>query len=233
MKRFVVVEGMDGAGKGTAIAALREWAKGKMVCDAREYWKTHGKHPPIGEYDVLLTAEPTYIGEGKRLREELIQHGTTASPFEIAQAFSEDRKALYKKFVLPALKEGKYVFQERSVVSSLVYQVLMENGYTLHHLMQLPGNRFCLEHPPGLLIIMTCDPEVVMERLNKRATKQDNAIFEQLEFQRRVRLAYLSEWLKELFPEAKTVVVHVDTNPPMTVEGTKNEIKKIWNKHYQ
>lgn len=68
---FVMVDGLDGSGKGVVVDALRGWAeeKGLKVLDLREYWKKHGRNPSsavIANCDVIASAEPTYIGWGKK-----------------------------------------------------------------------------------------------------------------------------------------------------------------------
>jgi thymidylate kinase len=112
------------------------------------------------------------------------------------------------------------------VITSIVYQPLMENSYTLEEIKGLEGNKFCLNNAPDLLIITIVNPEVVIERLKTRK-KEDDAIFEQLEFQKKVKSIYESSWLKQLFEEKGSKVVFLDTNPPKTVEDTKNKAIKI------
>ena len=184
--KFVMVDGLDGSGKGVVVDALKDWAvKGGLeVLDLREYWKDADGFPNIENYDVIISAEPTYTGWGRKIREQLIRKGSTASPEEIAEAYSKDRMELYQKIIIPALNQDKFVFQERGVVTSLVYQPLQ--GLDLDFVMNLEGNTFCLDQPPDLLILTIVDPEVVMDRLDKRV-KKDNAIFENLKFQKQIK----------------------------------------------
>jgi len=227
MSKFIMVDGLDGSGKGVVVDALKEWSlkKGLKVIDLREWWKSSQGYPDISLYDVVISAEPTFTGWGKKIREHLIKNGTTSSSFDIAEAYSKDRKELYEKVIIPAKKAGKYIFQERGVVTSLVYQPTMP-GLNLELVMNLEGNRFCLEHPPDILVITVVEPEVVMERLKIRE-KKDEAIFERLEFQKKVKNIYTSRWLKRTFEEKGTKVIYLDTNPPSTVEDTKNKAVKV------
>ncbi|MBN2112101.1 hypothetical protein JW707_03295 [Candidatus Woesearchaeota archaeon] len=229
MGKLVMVDGLDGAGKGVAVNALREWAesKGMKVLDLREYWKENEGFPDVSGYDAVVSAEPTFTGVGKKIREKLIKNGSAHSGKEVADAFSQDRKELYEKVIIPALKKGKYVFQERGVITSLVYQPLMENSYTLEEIKNLEGNKFCLEHAPDLLVIVLCKPEVVIERTAARE-KQDDAVFEKVEFQKKIKKIYESKWLKELFESKGSKVVYLDTNPPSTPEDTKKKIMEIF-----
>jgi thymidylate kinase len=227
--KFVMVEGLDGSGKGVAVNALKEWAASQnmKILDLREYWKENEGFPNIDKYDAIISAEPTFTGTGKKIREEMIKNGSKYSAKEIAEAFSEQRKELYEKIIIPARKAGKFIFQERGVVTSIAYQPLMENGYTVEEIKELEGNKLCIENAPDLLIITVVKPEVVIERLGKRK-KQDDAIFEQLEFQKKAEKVYESEWLKKLFEEKGSKVVFLDTNPPKTVEDTKKKAVEIF-----
>src|SRR3989338_7784939 len=131
---FVMIDGLDGSGKGTALDALKEWAikEKKKVLDLREYWKQHDAYPKsIEGYDVIISREPTSVNYGKKIREEMIakekEHNTRKySAKEIAEAFAKDRKELYEKVIIPAKKSKKeiWIFQERGIITSLVYQPL-------------------------------------------------------------------------------------------------------------
>jgi len=93
--------------------------------------------------------------------------------------------------------------------------------------MRLPGNKLALQNSPNLLIIAQVAPETVMQRLSQRQ-KQDKAIFEEINFQRRVEQRYNSQWLKNLFENHGSKVVYLNTNFPKTVEETEEEAIKIW-----
>lgn len=224
-----MIDGLDGSGKGVAVDALKEYfiSRGKKVLDLREYWRENEGFPDTSDYDVIASAEPTFTNIGKKIRNKLIKKGNEHSGKEVANAYSDDRLELYQKIILPALNKGKIIIQERGVVTSLVYQPLMDNGYTLEEIKNLKGNKLCLEHTPDLLVITVVKPEVVMERLKNRE-KQDEAIFEKLGFQKKIEKIYESEWLKNEFEEKGTKVVYLDTNPPNTIQDTKKKIIELF-----
>jgi len=231
MGKFIMVDGLDGSGKGVVVDSLKDWAvkKGLKVIDLREYWKTAQGFPDIKDFDAIISAEPTFTGWGKKIREHLIKTGTKASSEEIAEAYSKDRKELYKKIIIPALKQNKYIFQERGVITSLVYQPLQE-GMNLGKVVNLEGNKLCLSRPPDLLIITVVNPEVVITRLDKRE-KKDDAIFEKLDFQKKIKVIYESDWLKKIFEDKGTKVIYLNTNPPSTPEDTKRKAVEILEKN--
>ncbi len=229
---FVMVDGLDASGKGTIVKSFGAWAAGKgmKVLYFNEYCRENHRFPEfeeISDYDVLVTDEPTHSYIGQAIREEFIRNSDRKYPaLSIAQAFSLDREILYRRVILPALQAGKTVFQERGVVSSVVYQPA-HGRIPLSEIINMPGNRLALQHAPNLLLILKVRAETVIERLGLRQ-KKDDAIFENLLFQKKLEERYASEWLKQLFEQHGSNVIYLDTNPPKTIEETKEEALKIW-----
>lgn len=233
---FVMVEGLDGSGKGVVVSALRDYLEeqGKKVFDLREYWKENNHIPEIDEiadYEIICSSEPTFSGIGKEIREEIIRNNKRKySGTSTAHAFSLDREILYKKLIIPAIKQGKIILQERGVATSLVYQPIQNEKLNLKEIISLPGNKLAIQNAPDLLIIVKVDPLIVMERLKKRH-KDDNAIFENIMFQRKAQYRFESDWLKKLFCHYKSNVVYLDTNPPASIEETKSKAVSIFKSH--
>jgi len=231
--KFLMVDGLDGAGKGVVIDALKEhFKKQEMnILDLREYWKENNEIPEISEieeYDVICSAEPTFSMVGKVIREEIVRDNERKySALSTAHAFALDREILYKKLLIPAREQGKIILQERGVITSLVYQPIQLERINLKDVMNLPGNRIALKNAPDVLVIMKAEPQTVMHRLKSRG-KKDHAIFENLLFQRKVELRYESGWLKSLFENFGSKVVYLDTNAPRTELDTQENAVKIW-----
>ncbi|MBT4824094.1 deoxynucleoside kinase [Candidatus Woesearchaeota archaeon] len=231
--KFVMVEGLDGSGKGVVVNTLKEYFdnKGLKVFDLREHCKEHLSFPEfseIEEYDVIINAEPTYSHVGIAIRDEIIRENERKySGLSTAHAFALDREILYKKLLIPALEKGKTVIQERGLVTSFVYQPIQLERISLKDILNIPGNRLALKYRPDLLIITKVDPQVVIHRLKNRE-KKDNAIFEKLVFQRQVANRYESEWLSKLFSGRGSQVQFLDTNYPKTVEDTQKAAIEMW-----
>lgn len=219
--RFLILDGLDGIGKGVFLDAMRAEAEreGLRILDLHEFWRTHGRHPDLAEVDgvdILLSSEPTYVGEGKRIREELIRKGTAYPARLIAEAYAEDRRLLYAQAIIPALERGITVLQSRGVTTSLVYQPLdaerKGERLTRDEVAALPGNAFCLrpEVLPDLLLIPTVrDAKEAVRRLADRE-KQDDATFETYAFQLRVKEAFESDGFRRFFEERGVRVVYPD-----------------------
>lgn len=225
--RFVMVDGLDGSGKGTVVDSLQKWAEGKnfKILDLRSYCREKGTFPEpeeVLQYDVIVSGEPTFCYVGKAIREELIRaNGRTYTATTLVNAFALDREILYKRVLIPAIKAGKYIFQERGITSTFVYQPVQEH-IQLSELVKLPGNRIALQFAPALLVVTTVKPETVIKRLGERA-KKDNSIFDNLTFQRDIDSRFRSEWLNQLFVQHGSRVVYLNTDEPKTAEQTQQE----------
>jgi thymidylate kinase len=234
--KFLMVDGLDGSGKGTIVDGLSEWAeiKSLKILDVRKYCNDNNTFPSKEEIeaaDVIISAEPTFCYIGKAIREELVRTSDRQySAWSLAQAFSLDREILYHRVIIPAVKAGKYIFQERGLTSSLVYQPVQEH-IQLSELLKLPGNKLAIKNAPTLLLIAKVSPETVVKRLDMR-TKKDNSIFDNVAFQRKLEERYSSEWLKSLFEKYGSTVQYIDTDEPKTEEDTRKEAVKIVEKFF-
>lgn len=216
--RFMIIEGMDGAGKGTITEFIRDELRLQNVptCDARAFEKKYGMLPSVddlGGARVCFTAEPTFSTVGRAIRERLIASDSAFHPFTIANAYGVDREILYKDLLLPARERGIHIVQERGVVSSLIFQT-MDTGMTVDAIAAIPGNTFSLQHPPSHLVIMTVHPKLAAERLKIRA-KQDDSMYETEEFQAKLFEQYRAEWLRKMFEDCGARVLYFDSSGTM------------------
>ncbi len=196
MGTFIVIEGIDGAGKSTQARLLAEW------------FKERGK-------EVVLTKEPTDTAFGKLIRRlvltggrEGIIDGARISHEAEALLFAADRAEHVEKLIKPSLKEGKIVISDRYFYSSLAYQ--WARGLDLEWLIDL--NRFAVR--PDLAILLDLPVKESMRRINRRSIKSE---FDKIaELQKAVRENYLK--LAERFPEMRIV------NALASVEDIHNDI---------
>lgn len=231
--KLIIADGIDGCGKGTIINTIADWCS-KHECsifDLKRYWQEKKSFPEaedLKNFNVIISAEPTFAYVGQGIREELTQKNKRDYSAEsIAQAFALDREILYKRIHIPLLKEGKIILQERSVVSSMVYQPAQKDGYPREDILKLPGNKLTLEqYPPDLLIIPILNPKTAMERLGKRIEKQDDSIFEKLNFLKKIDKVYRGEELKKMMENYGSQVIYINTDG--TLEETKEQTIKLW-----
>lgn len=240
---FVIVDGIDGSGKGTianALAAARH-ADGARVFDLRTFAKTEHRLPDPEElegYDVLISAEPTHTWVGQTIRDEIIRdNGRNYGALRTAEAFALDRLILYRRVLLPARSRGLDIIQERSITSSLVYQSqvsgvsdqesgILADSVPMEILLALEGNTFTLGHPPELCIIVSTDPTRAIQRLQLRTSKQDVAIFEKLPILQQLHERYHSAWFREILDARGWHVEYLDANG--AVEDAVATARTLW-----
>ncbi len=168
--RFIVLEGLDGAGTTTQTerlaAALR--AEGHAVLTTRE--------PSDGPVGTLIR---------QALTGRLVLPGGAGplAPETLALLFAADRTDHLRAKVLPALEAGKVVLSDRYVLSSLAYQ-----GASLSMAWVDAINSHAI--PADLTLFVGVAPEVAARR---RAVRGEAAeLFEADEAQRRIARQYLA-----------------------------------------
>lgn len=239
MKRgdFIVVDGLDGIGKGVIEASLSEKI-GDRVFDSVSWCKENlGERPDVSlldDYDAVLTAEPTYSGLGSDIRKTLIANSNEGKfpSGLLIRAYALDRDIQMRSFVVPALERGYNVLQSRSVATSLCYQTLNAEdegedlGVARDRILRDPGNIYQLENAPNLLIIPTIgDVDELMRRLGKR-DKKDDAIFEKREFLERAKSHYESDWLRAIFEDAGSKIAYLDAG--ISIKDSKCQAVEIY-----
>ncbi|HCM68301.1 MAG TPA: hypothetical protein DIS62_04885, partial [Candidatus Kerfeldbacteria bacterium] len=140
-------------------------------------------------------------------------------------AYALDRFVLYSRIHVPALRAGKYIFQERGVTSSIAYQPIHARGLTIKDIMDIDGNKFALQHRPDMLCILKINPSVALHRLHVRR-KKDQAVFENRVFLSRVQKRFLSPWFRQLFEKRGSRVEVLDTRGSLA--DTTNRMIEMW-----
>ncbi len=258
--KFIVVDGLDGIGKTVIIEAILDYleTKGQRVLDLHVYWEEYGFHPDfdnssphlkqgcgdkendhpnpyyvnLDDYDVIYSSEPTHVGIGKVIRQEVVaQNGRSYYANLTAECYSTDRLVLYQRVVLPALNAGKTVIQARSVSTSIVYQPIQsefqkEDSLSMKEVMNLQGNKLALDNAPDLLIIPTIkDVNILFERLAGRE-KDDNCNFEKLKFQEKIKPLFEGKKLRRIFEKKGTKVKYLDAG--ISIEATKKQAVDLY-----
>jgi dTMP kinase len=100
--RFVVLEGLDGAGTTTQAQLLAEALEAQDVA-------------------VCLTAEPTDGPLGRILRSH-VQGGISLGPQTTALTFTADRADHLETTIRPAIARGEWVVSDRYLLSTVAYQ---------------------------------------------------------------------------------------------------------------
>lgn len=162
---FIVIEGIDGAGKTTQLKQLRQWME------------TRYKRP------VHTTGEPTNRPIGRLLKDAL-RRRVELDGICHALLFAADRIDHIKTDIEPFIRRGTPVLCDRYFLSSFAYQW-----------REMPGELDWIESinaraiHPHLTLLIDVPAEVCMDRI--RRARPDTELFEDLETLRAIRENYL------------------------------------------
>ncbi|HSN91305.1 MAG TPA: dTMP kinase [Anaeromyxobacteraceae bacterium] len=166
--RFVVLEGLDGAGTTTQAGLLGE----RLRAAGRR---------------VHVTAEPSGGPVGSLLRQVLTRRtvgrgGAGFDPHAVALLFAADRLDHLAAEVLPRLAEGVDVVSDRFTLSSLAYQSVTTGDPAW---VEAANARAVA---PDLTVFLRARPAVALRR--RRAVSLDPELYEADAFQARVARGY-------------------------------------------
>lgn len=203
MNLFIVIDGMDGAGKGEMVERLHNYLFKKSK-----------------KYRILTTREPTYGRYGEEIRDLLKKEkDPKANAKKYLELFTKDRKEHLEKTIEPFLSQNEgsinIVICDRYYYSTIAFQ----------HTQGLPEKE-CIEAnkdflKPDIAFILDLPAEVAIKRISKRGEKEK---FEELEFMRELRKNFLR--LKEILGDN---IVIIDASKPVETvfESVRSEIDKL------
>ncbi|MDC9592238.1 dTMP kinase [Xenorhabdus sp. IM139775] len=170
--KFIVIEGLEGAGKTTAIQTVV------------------GTLKQSGISDLVLTREPGGTPLAEKLR-ELIKQGVEGESLtdkaELLMLYAA-RVQLVENIIKPALSKGNWVVGDRHDLSSQAYQ---GGGRGIdQRLMALLREAALGDFYPDLTLYLDLPPEVGLQRALERG-ELDRIEKESLDFFQRTRARYL------------------------------------------
>jgi len=169
--KFIVIEGLEGAGKSTAIQTVlqRLQQHGATVCQTRE---------PGG----------TPLAEQIRLLVKSVQQEQVAPVTELLLMYAA-RAQLVNNVIKPALARGEWVLADRHDLSTRAYQ---GGGRQLADSVLQPLRQLVLgDLTPDLTLYLDIDPAIGLSRAKARG-ELDRIEQEQLAFFERTRARYLA-----------------------------------------
>ncbi len=204
MSLFITLEGPEGSGKSTVA---------KMVVAKLE----------AEGYKIVMTREPGGTPISEQIRDVILRKENTAmDSITEAMLYAASRRQHLVEKIYPALKEGKLVFCDRYLDSSLAYQ-----GYARGNDVEeiLAINKFATGgNFPDLTLLFDIDPELGLKRIASNKGREVNRLdLESLPFHHRVRDGYLT--LAKKYPSRYVII---DASMPLenVVEVTYNVIKE-------
>ena len=167
--RLVTLEGGEGAGKSTVLAALRDTLS-------------------AAGHDVVCTREPGGTPLAEQIRDLLLdpRHEPPAPETELLLMFAA-RAQHVRETVLPALARGAWVLSDRFTDASYAYQGGARGG-DVQFIAELERRVVGIE--PGLTLLLDVPVQVGLSRMRGRGDA-DRIESEREDFFERVRTAYL------------------------------------------
>lgn len=167
---FVVIEGLEGAGKSTAVATVLQWLQAKGL-------------------SVVQTREPggTPLAEQIRTMVKAVQDEAIAPETELLLMYAA-RSQLLSTVIRPALARGQWVLADRHDLSSRAYQ---GGGRQIaSDIIDQIRAVVVKDTRPDLTLYLDIDPEIGLKRALARGDL-DRIEQEQLDFFKRTRQRYL------------------------------------------
>ncbi len=173
MDRFICLEGIDGCGKSTQVAALGDFLE-------KEGFK------------VLRIREPGGTEISEAIRQVILNPEYKDKMNDVAELFlySAARAQLIHEVVKPALRKGYVVLADRFAYSTLAYQGF-GRGLDIEMVKNLL-RMTCGVFFPNKTFIFDIPVSLSKERLSKNAFNKDRIEQEQDDFFERVRQGYLT-----------------------------------------
>ena len=167
---FISIEGGEGAGKSTVMAALSE------ALAARGH-------------EVVLTREPGGTPEGEAIRTLLLDPGNQLAPETELLLMFASRAQLVRQCVLPALARGAAVVSDRFTDASFAYQG-GGRGLDMGRIADL--ERWAAGIRPDLTFLLDVGVSEGLARARSRGGEPDRIESERGDFFERVRATYLA-----------------------------------------
>lgn len=201
--KFIVLEGIEGAGKTTAQQAIIEELQAQGITD------------------LVFTREPGGTPLAEKLR-QLIKHETEESVTDKAELLMlyAARIQLVENVIKPALAAGKWVIGDRHDLSSQAYQ---GGGRGLDQgLLTSLKNSILGNFTPDFTLYLDIDPEVGLARARGRG-ELDRIEQQQVDFFHRTRQRYLA-LVKQ---DPNTVVINAGQQIEQVTAEVKSAVKNF------
>lgn len=202
--KFIVIEGLEGAGKTTAIASVTQILKQHSIMQ------------------IVYTREPGGTPIAEKLR-EIVKHGVDSDPLTNKAElllFYAARIQLIDTVIKPALAANKWVIGDRHDLSTQAYQ---GGGRQINPIFMSTLRQSVLEDfKPDLTIYMDISPELGLKRARERG-ELDRIEQESLVFFERIRSRYL-----ELASNDPTIIT-IDASQSITqVTSSIEQVLNTW-----
>lgn len=197
--KFIIFEGMDGAGKTFLLNELKRRLRSK------------------NNEEIIFTHEPGGVRVADELRRIILDNEIDPKTEALLYAAARREHILHK--ILPSLESGKSVFCDRFADSSIVYQGFVRG---LGENVRVINKCVMGDLKPDLTFLLDVDPEVAIERISRNRKETNRFDDEAIDFHRKVRQGYLE--LAKNEPE-RFVVIDASRTLSEMVDRVLEELK--------
>lgn len=166
----IAIEGGEGSGKSTLIQLLKE----NLDLNDNVFFRE-----PYLESSVAAQFEAWRLG--------LLE----LDEIEEVELFAQARKELNHDKIIPALAEGKTVWQDRSIVSSLVYQGEL-HSLSRNEILGINIEKDSEFKLPDLVILLDAQPLYLQDRMKENDREMDELDKKPLWFHQQIRDGFLA-----------------------------------------
>lgn len=189
--KYIAIEGIDGSGKTTQLAALSSYFEkvGNSVVATREPRKEEG-----------------VVGE---LIQKILHGKTTIPPIAFQYLFSAERSIHHAELIIPSLEIGKVVLSDRCFWSAVPYGIMDRDGEVTDQSgdwLLVSQSILSLYHQfivPDITIYLDVPLSLAMKRLRDEQTKEKEIYETEAQLKKTIK-GY--KWLLQKFPKEFTVI---------------------------
>ena len=169
--RFIVIDGLDGAGKSTQVALLGDYLEGAGLA-------------------IRRVRDPGGTEIGDRIRDILLDsgHEKMCAPCEL-MLYMASRAQLAEEVIRPALAVGRCVLGDRYISSTIAYQGA---GGVPTEAVAVAARIAVGDCLPDLTVILDLDAEAGLARA-ARAGRADRVEAKHIDYHRKVRQMFLAQ----------------------------------------
>ena len=196
--KYIVIEGIDGAGKDTQVDILRETLPS----------------------ETIFTREPRGTEAGVEIQKIIV--GKDIDPVSQILLMYAARKEVLNDVIIPALKEGKTVISNRNELSTYAYQIHGHERDDLEGLVSTLSEEILGSIEPDYCVYYDISADIKKERLKGRPDQLDSFDRKAEDFFERAREGY-----KKHIQKYNHIVIDASGSIEAVSEKTKNALENI------